>query len=381
MSWMREWSQTGASSVCVYVCGESSVFGESRRGVWVGVATSAARGKGRARGMDDAAALADLGVVVRDSQQIEHDVIAHAQQAAEAMAKSKRAGKAKVVTGSSVQQPEDKDDVGDRLLSQLPSTMGGTPSLPSTSRTPPNVGASEVPVDDASARTATTLDADAQLAQILSQSSREMRVGVARRQAVEAVGASAQRKPAGRHEDALSDADDSEYVPDDDVDEDEDEEDEDDEEEEAIEDNDMEEGEIREGGRKRSGSTSTSGAVHAPHKRRRNNSKGKRTFDQTPYTLSDEEAEDEDVGHGMTAPGRLWKKLYEHQRVCLEWLCGLHAQNVGGIVGDDMCVAAFPLDRDAHRAGDAYVPTLLTVSLAPFTLFCTAGGWGRLCRW
>ena len=51
---------------------------------------------------------------------------------------------------------------------------------------------------------------------------------------------------------------------------------------------------------------------------------------------SDDEADDQPLSHGLRAPGRLWKRLMEHQRVSLEWLGGLHEQNVGGIMGDDM---------------------------------------------
>ena len=59
-------------------------------------------------------------------------------------------------------------------------------------------------------------------------------------------------------------------------------------------------------------------------------------LEQSPYGSSDDEAPDEALVGELKAPGRLWKRLHEHQRVCLEWLCGLHRQEVGGVLGDDM---------------------------------------------
>ena len=58
--------------------------------------------------------------------------------------------------------------------------------------------------------------------------------------------------------------------------------------------------------------------------------------EECPYGSSDEEAEDEELSHGLTVPGRLWKRMFEHQRTCVEWLWELHRQQAGGIVGDEM---------------------------------------------
>jgi hypothetical protein len=59
-------------------------------------------------------------------------------------------------------------------------------------------------------------------------------------------------------------------------------------------------------------------------------------------TGEEEEEEEEGVDDGeelvagLTVPRQLWKKLFEHQRTCLEWLWELHQQEVGGILGDEM---------------------------------------------
>ena len=58
--------------------------------------------------------------------------------------------------------------------------------------------------------------------------------------------------------------------------------------------------------------------------------------EECPYGSSDEEAEDEELSDGLTVPGRLWKRMFEHQRTCVEWLWELHRQQAGGIVGDEM---------------------------------------------
>ncbi|KAL1495448.1 hypothetical protein AB1Y20_016816 [Prymnesium parvum] len=58
--------------------------------------------------------------------------------------------------------------------------------------------------------------------------------------------------------------------------------------------------------------------------------------EMNPYHSSDDEAEDEQLAEGISVPGRIWKRLFPHQRTCVEWLWGLHQDKVGGIVGDEM---------------------------------------------
>ena len=50
----------------------------------------------------------------------------------------------------------------------------------------------------------------------------------------------------------------------------------------------------------------------------------------------EEEGEDENLEYGLRVPGRLWRRLFVHQRTSLEWLWELHRQEVGGIIGDEM---------------------------------------------
>ena len=38
----------------------------------------------------------------------------------------------------------------------------------------------------------------------------------------------------------------------------------------------------------------------------------------------------------LRAPQRIWSKLYQYQRVCVQWLWELDQQRVGGILGDEM---------------------------------------------
>ncbi len=111
------------------------------------------------------------------------------------------------------------------------------------------------------------------------------------------------------------------------------------------EDDNLEEGEIgehqprarrgRDGRTAGSGSGSGDGRRHGVSKRQQRRERTAR-LDQAAYTGSDEEAEERVLPHGLLAPGRLWKRLFEHQRLCLEWLCGLHDQQVGGVIGDEM---------------------------------------------
>ncbi|KOO22805.1 DNA excision repair protein ercc-6 [Chrysochromulina tobinii] len=109
---------------------------------------------------------------------------------------------------------------------------------------------------------------------------------------------------------------------------------------------DLEEGEIAECGKRarrgaaaasggrRTGSSS-GGRRHGKSQRQQRRERTAR-LDKSLYTESDDETEDHALPHGLVAPGRLWKRLFEHQRLCLEWLCGLHDQHVGGIIGDEM---------------------------------------------
>lgn len=61
------------------------------------------------------------------------------------------------------------------------------------------------------------------------------------------------------------------------------------------------------------------GRVSARKRRRERTAR----LDQAAYNESDEEAEEHGLSYGLLTPGRLWKRLFEHQRVCLEWLVGL----------------------------------------------------------
>ena len=100
---------------------------------------------------------------------------------------------------------------------------------------------------------------------------------------------------------------------------------------------------------------------------------------ESPYRDSDDEAEDHALSHAFRVPGRLWKHLLEHQRICLQWLCGLHMQQVGGIIGDEMCVCMCPRYRlfclifvpVLHRG---LGKTLQVVSLVATLQHSTVGG-------
>ena len=109
---------------------------------------------------------------------------------------------------------------------------------------------------------------------------------------------------------------------------------------------DLEEGEIAECGKRarrgaaaasggRRTSSSSGGRRHGKSQRQQRRERTAR-LDKSLYTESDDETEEHALPHGLVAPGRLWKRLFEHQRLCLEWLCGLHDQHVGGIIGDEM---------------------------------------------
>ena len=44
----------------------------------------------------------------------------------------------------------------------------------------------------------------------------------------------------------------------------------------------------------------------------------------------------EELEGGLKVPYKIWEKLYNYQRVCVQWLWELHQQKVGGILGDEM---------------------------------------------
>jgi len=82
-----------------------------------------------------------------------------------------------------------------------------------------------------------------------------------------------------------------------------------------------------------------------------------------------EEAEGAHVP-GLTVPRRLWRRMFEHQRMCLQWLWELHQQEVGGILGDEMglgktlqVIALLASLQASGRAGPALVVCPATVLL------------------
>eukprot|EP00967_Tisochrysis_lutea_P096544 scaffold141465_cov26-Tisochrysis_lutea.AAC.1 len=79
---------------------------------------------------------------------------------------------------------------------------------------------------------------------------------------------------------------------------------------------------------------------------------------------------DEERVPGLTVPGRLWRRLFPHQRTCLEWLWELHQQEVGGILGDEMglgktlqMIALWACLHASRRAGPCLVVCPATVLL------------------
>jgi DNA excision repair protein ERCC-6 len=50
--------------------------------------------------------------------------------------------------------------------------------------------------------------------------------------------------------------------------------------------------------------------------------------------------EDYDVQltHDLIVPGEIYNHLFEYQKTCLKWLYELNVQNVGGVLGDEVCV-------------------------------------------
>ena len=180
-------------------------------------------------------------------------------------------------------------------------------------------------------------DEDAALARALS-SQRSERISVAHRRASGVIARSSGKRPRRGDDDDDDRSDDEDYRPDDADDGVDDEEGDEDEDEDGLasevdDDDELEEGEIAPS-RPRAGKTKATGAL--PHGARKRRHVLARRLEETPYGSSDEDAEDEEVQPGILAPGRLWKHLFEHQRVCLEWMSGLHTQQVGGIMGDDM---------------------------------------------
>lgn len=90
--------------------------------------------------------------------------------------------------------------------------------------------------------------------------------------------------------------------------------------------------------------------------------------EMNPYTSSDDEAQDEQLCEEVRMPGRLWKRLFPHQRVCVEWLLALHKEGVGGIVGDEMglgktlqMIALFSALNTSEKSGPCLVVAPATV--------------------
>jgi hypothetical protein len=221
------------------------------------------------------------------------------------------------------------------------------------------------------------LAADAALARALASSSREMRMSVARRRAspgtlprqhrsAEDTGSDDDYEPSDEDEDGHVDEDEDEFEMDDD---------------EILDDEDelmtnarrlssarqgstenedeLEEGEIIEVRPQPKGA----GRGAAVSGKRPRSKAAIQRLEQSPYGSSDEDVEDKDLGQGVMVPGRLWGKLFEHQRVCIQWLCGLHSQDVGGIVGDEMyATAARPSIRATRNA--KHVPVITRSRLA-----------------
>ena len=44
----------------------------------------------------------------------------------------------------------------------------------------------------------------------------------------------------------------------------------------------------------------------------------------------------EEIEGGLKAPSVIWDRLYDYQKVGVQWMFGLHQQHCGGILGDEM---------------------------------------------
>ncbi|RKP11520.1 hypothetical protein BJ684DRAFT_21903, partial [Piptocephalis cylindrospora] len=55
-----------------------------------------------------------------------------------------------------------------------------------------------------------------------------------------------------------------------------------------------------------------------------------------PYALSHPEKDDARIDERYRLPGDLHERLFDYQRVCVQWLWELHLQRAGGILGDEM---------------------------------------------
>jgi hypothetical protein len=52
--------------------------------------------------------------------------------------------------------------------------------------------------------------------------------------------------------------------------------------------------------------------------------------------LSSDKAKNDNQWPAFRVPVELWKRLYDYQKTGVSWMAGLHANRVGGILGDDM---------------------------------------------
>ena len=44
----------------------------------------------------------------------------------------------------------------------------------------------------------------------------------------------------------------------------------------------------------------------------------------------------EEIEGGLKAPSVIWDRLYDYQKVGVQWMFELHQQHCGGILGDEM---------------------------------------------
>ena len=337
--------------------------------------------------MDDATALAALGVTVRDTSTLEAEYRADWERAAELRRverEQRKRGKQPQQQPPQQQQPQQpsqsqpQPEPSQPSQPQPPQPQSSQPQPHSASQSQsqpqpleekPPVAAAQRPAPSGETSSASGRppalrraeadeDEDAALARALS-SQRSERLSVALRRST-----GAKRR---LDEDEDGDRSDDEYVPSDDAGEEEEEEEEEEGEPEGLD--ELEDGEIAQVALP-TGAVTNGAVPQAPRRdgaRKRRQERAQR-LDRTAYESVDEEVEDEELSHGIRLPGRLWQKLYEHQRVCVDWLCGLHAQEVGGIIGDDMglgktlqVVSLFAALQRSGQAGACLVVAPATV--------------------